>query len=205
MMTLKLANLFLILPIILVAFIGCGRIENMTTDVTPMKPVVEELPEEPLVSSRVCQVGDVLRPGEFCYLISDDSDDFFFGNNFFEFGSHGAEFLSLLGTSSITVEHFDAESDSVHKFIAIKQDDGSWRIDSVFPSDNIGCQAGDVMRPGHSCVLLIEGRFTVLGNGSAAYHSYHDSHINILGVVDFKTIDFSAEKQDEGTWRVTDE
>lgn len=205
MMTLKLANLFLILLIILVAFTGCGRMENMTTDVTPMKPVVYELPEEPLVSSGGCQVGDVLRIGELCYLISDDPDNFFLGNNFFEFGTHGAGYLSLLGTSSITIEHFDAESDSVHKFIAIKQDDGSWRIDSVFPSENIGCRAGDVMRPGNSCVLSIEGEFTVLADGSGFYQSYHDSHINILGIVDFKTIDFSAEKQEDGTWRVTDE
>lgn len=34
MMTLKLANLFLITLITLVAFAGCGRSQNVTTDVT---------------------------------------------------------------------------------------------------------------------------------------------------------------------------
>ncbi len=65
------------------------------------------------------------------------------------------------------------------------------------------CSVGDVLQPGESCLDGTGDAFTVLEDGFGQYLFFNvGKSINLFGNINGKVRTFSAEKQDDGTWKI---
>ena len=69
--------------------------------------------------------------------------------------------------------------------------------------ENNFCSVGDVLQPGESCLDGTGDAFTVLEDGRGRYLFFNVGEgINLFGNINGKVRTFSAEKQDDGTWKI---
>ena len=69
--------------------------------------------------------------------------------------------------------------------------------------ENNFCSVGDVLQPGESCLDGTGDPFEVLGNGRGRYLFINAGEgINLFGNINGKVRNFSAEKQNDGTWKI---
>ena len=173
---------------------GCDQSKQI------MKPVVDEPTEIQWVRLESYQVGDVIQPSQYIAV----------GNNVhfhvFPGDALSPASFSIYVYRFLAIEHFDTDGNSKYFFAAKGQDDGSWRIEEITDSARI-CRVGDVIQPGQDCFFDLTDNsstyFYVNDDGTAHYNVYTETHINILALVDIdRMIDFSAEQEDDGSWRV---
>lgn len=105
-------------------------VENPIDEVPDETPIVENPPDEapeevPEVEDNFCQVGDILKPGESCL---DGTGDTF---RVLENGL--GQYLFITAGGGI---HLRGNINGKNRnFTADKQDDGTWRINSVTPKE----------------------------------------------------------------------
>jgi len=69
--------------------------------------------------------------------------------------------------------------------------------------ENNLCKVGDILQPGDSCKDGTGDDFTVLENGSGKYLFVNAGEgINLFGNINGKVRNFSAEKQEDGSWKI---
>ena len=65
------------------------------------------------------------------------------------------------------------------------------------------CQVGDILKPGESCLDGTGDTFRVLENGFGQYlFITAGGGIHLRGNINGKNRNFTADKQDDGTWRI---
>ena len=69
--------------------------------------------------------------------------------------------------------------------------------------ENNFCSVGDLLQPGESCLDGTGDAFTVLEDGRGRYLFVTAGEgIRLFGNINGKVRSFSAEKQDDGTWKI---
>lgn len=69
--------------------------------------------------------------------------------------------------------------------------------------ENNFCSVGDLLQPGESCLDGTGEAFTVLEDGRGRYLFVTAGEgIHLFGNINGKVRSFSAEKQDDGTWKI---